>query len=74
MSHFWHRIHQITWKHAQTGQSEGVSIISNDLSDELPKIPEKQRKGESRRLEAGARLRRAGGADLVVQTSSGGYN
>ena len=46
MSHFWHRIHQITWKHAQTGDSEGVSIISNDLSDELQKIPEKQGKGE----------------------------
>ena len=67
MSHFWHRIHQITWKHTQTGQSEGIRSFSNDLSDELPENPEKQGKGESRRLEAGARLRRAGGADLMMK-------
>ena len=72
MSHFWHRIRQITWKHAQTGDFKGVSIISKDISEELPENPEKQGKGESRRLEAGARLRRAGGADLMMKVCTTG--
>ena len=52
MSHFWHRIHQITWKHTQTGQSEGVSSFSKDPSKELPENPEKQGKarGEGRAM------------------------
>ena len=51
MSHFWHRIHQITWKHTQTGQSEGISTFSKDLTEELLKIHQKRRKarGEGRR-------------------------